>query len=277
MPRDPIGALSDLLDASSGAPLPLPTGLAQLYGTLRFPDPHDAPHIVSNFVTSLDGVVSLGEPRTGGAEISGGSREDRMVMALLRAASDVVIVGAGTLRAFPRHLWTPEAIDSERAADYAELRRALGKTAAPTTVLVTASGAVDLSLPVFASASTVVVTTDAGAQHLARAGRALDVRVAGRGPSLGARDILDALPPLPGARILLEGGPRLMATFLEARAVDELFLTVSPQVMGRTPGDGREGLVSGARFFPHRPVWAHLAGVKSGGNLLFLRYRLPRT
>ena len=61
------------------------------------------PHVIGNFVTSLDGVVSLGIPgKAGGGEISGFNPHDRMVMGVLRAAADAVVVGAGTLRASSR-------------------------------------------------------------------------------------------------------------------------------------------------------------------------------
>jgi riboflavin biosynthesis pyrimidine reductase len=284
MQQDPVGALESLADASDGPALPLPPALADLYGTLRFPDASAPPpprsrrpYILSNFVSSLDGVVSLGTPRTGGAEISGGSREDRVVMGLLRAVVDVVIVGSGTLRAFPRHLWTPEAIDPDRGGEYAQLRASLGKSPVPITVVVTATGDLDPSLPVFASGQAVVVTSEEGETRLARHGGArLDVRVAGRGPSLDARDVLAVLRPPADTRILLEGGPRLMASFLEAAIVDELFLTLAPQVIGRTSGGPREGLTSGVLFFPHRPLWARLISVKSRRDLLFLRYGIPR-
>ena len=50
------------------------------------------PHVIGNFVTSLDGVVSLGIPgKAGGGEISGFNPHDRMVMGLLRAAADAVV------------------------------------------------------------------------------------------------------------------------------------------------------------------------------------------
>jgi len=37
----------------------LPASLARLYGALRMPPPRSQPHTYSNFVTALDGVVSL--------------------------------------------------------------------------------------------------------------------------------------------------------------------------------------------------------------------------
>jgi riboflavin biosynthesis pyrimidine reductase len=275
---EPLGALRDLLDASEGTALPLPPALAAVYGTLRFPE-NARPHVISNFVASVDGVVSLAMPRTGGAEISGGSREDRAVMGLLRAVADFVVIGAGTLRAFPRHIWTPEAIDPDRAVHYALLRRQLGKPAAPTTVLVTASGDLDLSLPVFRAggSATLVVTTKDGARRLSAQGATCDVRVTGDGPRLEAAAVMAALQVPSGGRILLEGGPQLMGTFLDARRVDELFLTLAPQVIGRTPAVPREGLTSGVLFFPDRPLWGRLVSVKTARDLLFLRYSWPRT
>jgi riboflavin biosynthesis pyrimidine reductase len=254
----------------------LPPFLSRGYGPLRLDPPPDRPHVLSNFVSSLDGVVSLGQPGTGGPDISGSSREDRFVMALLRAVSDLVIVGAGTLRAFPNHLWTPEGIDSGRADDYARLRASLGKGPAPIAVIVSATGELDLSLPVFSSgrAPATIVTTAAGAQRLRGAG--VDVRVAGTGPMLSARAVLDILSIPNAARVLVEGGPRLMASFLEDGCVDELFLTLAPQVIGRNATSPREGLVQGALFVPDRPCWADLLSVRRAKDLLFLRYRFRR-
>ena len=62
--------------------------------------PRSRPFVFSNFVTTLDGVVSLhAKGHSAGADISGFNAQDRMVMGLLRAIADVVIVGSGTLDA----------------------------------------------------------------------------------------------------------------------------------------------------------------------------------
>jgi len=100
--------LTTLVAASRGKPLPLK--LTRLYGSLRMPSPRARPHVFSNFVTTLDGVVSLNEKgHASGGDISGFSAQDRMVMGLLRAIADVVVIGAGTLGADSRHLWTAAA------------------------------------------------------------------------------------------------------------------------------------------------------------------------
>lgn len=58
---------------------------------------------LANFVTTLDGVVSLGIPgKAGGGPISGENVHDRLLMGLLRVVSDAIIVGAGnSLRVTP--------------------------------------------------------------------------------------------------------------------------------------------------------------------------------
>src|ERR1700727_3893300 len=121
-----FAALRTLIETTRGRSLPLPPNLSRLYGAFRLPTPRLGLHVFSNFVSTLDGVVSLQvKGHSGGGDISGFSTQDRMVMGLLRAVADVVIVGSGTLDADPRHVWTPEAICPELASDYRRLRKAL--------------------------------------------------------------------------------------------------------------------------------------------------------
>jgi len=72
--------------------------------------------------------------------------------------------------------------------------------------------------------------------------------------------------------ILVEGGPRLMGDFFAEQCLDELFLTLAPQVAGRDDASERPGLVAGQSFAPERPLWGTLVGVKRAGSHLFLRY-----
>ena len=91
-----LAPLKTLFETKRGKVLPLPPNLARLYGCLRMPLPRSHPHVFSNFVTTLDGVVSLNaKGHASGADISGFSAQDRMVMGLLRAIAGVVIVGSG--------------------------------------------------------------------------------------------------------------------------------------------------------------------------------------
>src|SRR5688572_19598480 len=149
--------------------LPLPPELDALYGRLLFPPHPNRPYVIGNFVTTLDGVVSLSIPgRSGGGEISGFNPHDRMVMGLLRAVSDAVIVGAGTVRAVTSHVWTAEYVYPSLANSYQALRNALGKSGPPLNVIVTARGELDLKLRVFQSgeAPVLIVTTIQGARRI---------------------------------------------------------------------------------------------------------------
>src|SRR5664279_5437596 len=116
------------------------------------PLPRTRPHVFSNFVTTLDGVVSLNtKGHASGGDIGGFSAQDRMVMGLCRAIADVVIIGTGTLSADRRHVWTAAAIYSELADEYRQLSETLGQRGPPLNVIVSGSGRVDLRLPVFTS------------------------------------------------------------------------------------------------------------------------------
>ncbi|MHB1005717.1 MAG: dihydrofolate reductase family protein [Chloroflexota bacterium] len=270
-----------LFDATQGQAVPLPPALSSLYGRLLLLRVANTPFVLANFVTSLDGVVSLNEPgQAGGGEISGYNRHDAALMGLLRAVADVVIVGAGTARAVPDHLWTPDFIFPPLADAYRQLRLALGKTAQPLNVIVTARGEVDLALPVFRSGAveTLIVTTTHGARALAK----LDVpsstaiAVAGKDGTLDAGAILAAVARVRALdTVLVEGGPHLVGDFLVARRLHNLFLTLSPLIAGRDASVERIALVEGKRFAPESPLWGTLVGTKRAGSHLFLRYSFP--
>ncbi len=273
-----LDPLETFYDAARGDALPLPPDLAALYGPLRLPSRPGRPHVVGNFVTTLDGVAALNAPgNTGGGAISGHDRHDRAVMGLLRAAADAVIVGAGTLRASPGHLWTAGFIYPALADSYGALRESLGRSGPPLNVLVSASGAIDLELPVVRSGlvPTLIVTTAAGSARIAAGDLPAGVEVASvadAGP-IGAEAILSAVGRVRRAAVILvEGGPRLMADFFAEGMLDELFLTLAPQVAGRDGSVERPGIVAGRRFAPERPLWGALVGIKRGGSHLFLRY-----
>jgi riboflavin biosynthesis pyrimidine reductase len=274
-----LAPLRTLFEAKNGSVIKLTPRLARLYGRLHVPMPRSRQHVFANFVSTLDGVVSLQVPgHAGGADISGSSVQDRMVMGLLRATADVVVVGSGTLAADPGHLWTPDGICPALADDYRMLRVALRKRATPLNVVVSGSGRLDLKLPVFASGrvQALVITTTAGAKHLLKqkVPPALEVRAIPRSRGeITARSILKAIDETKaGKRILIEGGPRLLGNFYAERLLDEQYLTIAPQVVGRDDGDGRLGLVMGTAFRPGHGRWGTLTEARRGASQLFLCY-----
>jgi riboflavin biosynthesis pyrimidine reductase len=310
---DPIVTLYEREPAPADS---LPTELAVRYdGGLMFPTagPGGRPYVVANFVATVDGVISLVEPgHASGGEISGFSEPDRMIMGLLRARADAVIFGSGTLHQDSGHVRTAAYVYPELAEQYAALRRRTGRTQPhPLNVVVSASGRVDLAEPTFHTPDlpAVIATTPAGRMRLVAVGlppgvEVLAVEGDGAGtpgvkethPAPGAADggvrpataltssvgvdptaLLNALGREYGVRLALhEGGPHVLAAFVAAGVVDELFLTLAPQLAGRSPGAERLGLLEGHAFAPGAAPWGGLLSVKRAGDHLFLRYTFER-
>src|SRR5581483_5841669 len=234
-------------------PFDLPDELRLLYGG---PIGFRSPALITNFVTTIDGVVAIPGLAQSNKLISDGNEADRFVMGLLRACADAVLVGAGTMRAAPRTHWTAERAYPPAAGPYAELRRRLGRRARPDIAIVTASGAIDVAHPVLAEGALVLTTERAAAE--------LDLRA-----------VVTCLRERGNALILSEGGPTLFGSLLSAGLVDELFLTISPLLAGRAHGDaGRSGLVEGTELLPGNRSQRRLLGIRTHGDHLFLRYRL---
>ena len=98
----------------------------------------------------------------------------------------------------------------------------------------------------------LILTNTQGAEQIARTGMPDRVRVRALGDSmlLTAHDIVEATADaLPESRIfMMEGGPHITAFFFQEQCLDELFLTIAPQVAGRGGHLERLGLTSGVVF-----------------------------
>lgn len=274
-------ALAPLIEAGSragpvrGGQLPAPLA-ARYGGSLAIPLHPDRATVVVNFVSTIDGVVSYNTPEAaGGGEISGFFEPDRFVMGLLRALADEVLVGAGTVRAAPEERWTPEFIHPPSGVAFNAMRRDLGLAPQPTTAVVSGSGRLDRDHPGFSDPGVPVVlfTTTAGATAVARDGMAPHVTVRDLGASVSPSRLVAALGRGPRL-VLCEGGPHLLGQLLEAHLVDELFLTLAPQVAGRSPQTPRLGLVEGMAFDLATAPWARLVDLRRAADHLFIRFRL---
>ena len=265
------------LEPARGADLPEP--LKSLYGgDLAISLRPDRPAIVANFVSTIDGVVSFNTPEApGGGEVSGFFEPDRFVMGLLRTLADVVLVGAGTVRAGPTDVWTADAVYPSASDDFAALRRSLGLSPQPTTAVVTASGSLDLEHPGLSNPDVpvLIVTTDRGAAALREPGVPANVEVRSAGQeTVGAPELVTALAEYGAKLILCEGGPHLFGQLLAAGLVDELFLTLAPQVAGRSTSTPRLSLVEDTAFTLADAKWGALTSLRRAGDHLFLRYSI---
>ena len=250
----------------------------EVYGSaVTFPEAR--PYVVANFVQTVDGVVVFGERGGWNAStISMSSAIDRQVMALLRAVADAIIIGAGTFRTARTHQWSPGGIAPETADALDELRASLrgaGCGRAPLYV-VTASGALDPSHVALAEPETrvSVVTTDAGMARLAGVvPETVEVISTGAGDEVDPRTLVELVAERSGGLVLCEGGPTLLGDLERARLVDELFLTVAPQLAGRDVAHRRLGLVEGFAATPDEAPRLELHSVRRAREHLFLRYR----
>ena len=234
-----------LFDKSESSPIQHPAYTP--YGNLGFAQPPaDRPWIYSNFVQSLDGIVSLKGRNSSGAAISQ-SKEDRWLMDLLRAHADAVIVGVNTL------LDETEHGERERgpvfrivAPECRELRQALGRRR-EMNIIVTGAASLDLgAYRVFDGehVDAVVVTTRNGAARLAERKSHPHVRVlaSGEGQFVDLAEVARMLHRELGIRYLLcEGGPTLYGYMAKAGLIDEKFVTVSPVEVGQIVPPEQEG------------------------------------
>jgi riboflavin biosynthesis pyrimidine reductase len=269
--RAPLNPLVELFDAGRPAENALPEQLAQLYGgSLSLPDTC----VYANFVSSIDGVVALeGGKAPSGGIISRRSEADRFVMGLLRAFADAIVVGAGTVRAEgDRALWSPEFIYPAGAAAFHQLRRGLKRSRTPQLVIVTGSGELDPGQAALQAGALVLTTAQSESALRARLPSASRVVAISDGGRLEPEAVMSAVRAEGHRVVLTEGGPRLFGQLVEAGLVDDLFLTLSPALVGHSGGESF-GLIEGV-YFGRELRRAQLHSIRRGGDYLFLRYRL---
>jgi riboflavin biosynthesis pyrimidine reductase len=267
------------------------------YGNFALPSPPaDRPWICTNFVQSLDGIVSLLGKHASGGEISQSSA-DRWLMDLLRAHADAVIMGMSTLREEQRNRGPESRGIVFRAVEpeLLRLREKLGK-GRQRNIFVTRSLDLDLSRwKVFDGdvVDATIVTSPAGAERLrARSTHPhITIIAAGNGESIDLATAVRGLRQKLGIRHLLcEGGPTLYGSLARADLIDEKFLTVSPVEVGQIVPPEQERLPAEQGVGPLlRPTifagpgftretmtrWTWLSCRKSG-NHQFNRYRRKR-
>lgn len=196
--------------------------LAALY---RSPD---GPWLRCNMVTTLDGAANGPDARSGSIN----TEADHVVFDVLRALSDVVVVGAGTVRT--------EGYPALAVADeLRELRAGAGLAPELPLVVVTRSGDVPPTVRECAtgpepSGGPVLLATTADSPGLDEARRTLgddNVLVCGAGEA-DLASLAAQLRERGWEHQLTEGGPHLVGSFLDAGVLDELCFTISPLVVG---------------------------------------------
>jgi len=218
--------------------LPTAADTVDLPSAYAHPD-EGTPWVRANMVASLDGSA-VKDGRSGGL----GGPADREVFGVLRSLCDAVLVGAGTART--------EGYKAPRAKEAdVDHRRQLGQRPAPVLVLVSRGLDLDPASELFTGDERTVVVTSGSADRTARdrLSEVADVVVAGDDEvDVGAA--IDTLAERGLRRVLCEGGPSLLADVVAAGRLDELCLTISPELVG---GDGPRILHGAAAGLAVRP------------------------
>ncbi len=221
-----------------------------------------------NLASSVDGKIGT----VGREKFGFGSAADKRQMQVLRARSDAVVIGAGTLRDEDPSLLLsdPDLIDARRAA---------GRSAQPLHVLVSHG----LELRVRGSRffgtpgiDTLVFTSETAARarvdSVARFASVLTLPDRSPGRSDLAR-MIEALQARGCAEILIEGGGELVFALLEQNLIDELYLTLCPVLLGGPAPSAVGGAGFLAAVAPRLELLVHHA---SPAGELFLHYKVVR-
>jgi riboflavin-specific deaminase-like protein len=211
----------------------------------------DRPYLVLNFVESLDGRATI-DGKVGALT----GPVDQRIVYRLRAQAEVLLVGAGTVR-------------NER---YASLFPDLPPDQ-PQPLVVIVTRRVDLppDLPLLnePDARIVIATSSDGTLDFEHAASVEYLRVPALDGRADVAAILHALRRDHGVRsVVCEGGPTLNESLLADGLVDELFLSLSPLIVG-----GAERALADATP-DHAPRGARLLSVATADDYLFLRYAL---
>lgn len=212
------------------------------YQNLKFPKVEQSsrasrtkgrPFFYTNFVTTLDGKVQV--EKEGYWPI--GSKEDYEILTELRAYADCLIHGANLGREFGK-----VTIKSINKSVFKQMRRVLGKSA---------------NLPYY------IITTKPWKLEGA------NVFLLENG---SLKKLVNHLKEQGYTNVLVEGGPKLLGSFLKENLIDEVFLTISPKIYGTN--ESTKNLVEGQLFPPNQIKHLKLISVKRIKDELFLRYRL---
>jgi riboflavin biosynthesis pyrimidine reductase len=251
-----------------------------------------SPHNYLMFVTTIDGIaVPLESGQRGGSEIAlrnlkanpiaAGGLTDNRALQYGWATADAVLGGAGILRDNPAATWYPRDKDLQDLLTKAPRK--------PVRAVVTGSGEVDLKQPVFNPKKdewqSVIFTTRKGEETLRAQAKGLDVhkyRPLERTKTYPIGDTRVDLAKAVGilrkdykTKLLdIQGGPILAGEVVKAMLVDEIRLTVSPQVMGdlNIEGKRRPSFVTGIHFGIEDSPLAELEAIGVSGSHIFLRY-----
>jgi riboflavin biosynthesis pyrimidine reductase len=217
--------------------------------------PNDQRHVRVNMIASLDGATAQG-----GTSGSLGDAADRLVFATLRSYADVVVVGAGTMRAERYGPAQPSPTDRDA-------RRERGQAPVPPIAVITRSADLDWATPFFTEAEVppIVITVEASRDAARHTSAAVEVVIAGD-DEVDLAVALDELTRRGHHDVLVEGGPTINAALAARRVLDEVCVTVAPTLVAGPS----QRILAGPVLEP--AIGLRLASVITADGYLFVRY-----
>lgn len=183
----------------------------------------------ANMVATLDGAAYGPDGRSGSIS----SAADKDLFGRLRALADVIVVGAGTAR---QEDYGPAKVRPR----YRPLRD--GRRPAPVIAVVSRTGELNPSARLFTEVlddlprvRPLVVTTQENAMRArATLGDRAEIIACGTG-DVDLAQMGEVLRGQGLHRLHCEGGPILLGALIGAGLLDELCLTTTPRLLGRSP------------------------------------------
>jgi 5-amino-6-(5-phosphoribosylamino)uracil reductase len=222
------------------------------------------PHTAVVLAMSADGKIS--DFRREPARF--GSRADKAHLEKQIAASDAVLFGAGTLRAYGTTL----TVSHSTLLQY---QTKGGQPLQPVHIVITDSAKLNPEIKFFQQpVKRWLLTTTAGAVPW-QEGSEFEQILVFETPT-GKIDVLAALQHLATlhiTRLVVLGGGELVASLLELDLIDEFWLTVCPLILGGTTAPTP---VDGGGFLSHLAPQLQLLEVHTVEQEVFLHYRLQR-
>ena len=221
------------------------------------------PHIFLNMAMSLDGKISTRDDK--GPRFT--SRADKVRLREIRARADAILVGAATIGA-DNPTFTEHGI-------YKDERVQRGMSPQPIKVVVSGTGSVPESARMFQpnGAPAIVFTTKRiAADRLRILNKVADaVHVVGE-EEIDFLRAVDILAREYGVKnLLIEGGGQVNFAMFRAQLIDEVYLTLSPRVIG---GRDVPTAVDGTGFNFADLVKLELLDHRVVGSEIFLHYRV---
>lgn len=212
----------------------------------------DRPWVMLNMVTSIDGATTV---EGGSTRLS--DDDDRQIFRVLRSIVDVILVGAGTVRA---ENYRPVRPDPDRVED----RLARSQRDAPRLVIVSGTLALDPGARVFSDPDhrpAIITSDDADSDRVSSLSEVAEVVTV---PDLSGGSIVGALGG--ESLVLCEGGPTLNGSLVGGGLIDEVNWTIAPLLVS---GDSKR-MVDDEAVVP--PTDMRLDRAWRGDRSLFLRY-----